>query len=103
MSSEPLICNRCGVVIGIYEPLVVVTDDTIRRTSLAADPSLPLPGAEHYHGQCFEPPARGAQSGARADDEPAAIVPIKRRSDRDETERAPRSTHRHRSARRMAG
>lgn len=90
-------CARCGDVIGIYEPLIVVSGDRVRETSLAAEPELPLAGAEHYHRACYagSPPARH-------DDEQAAVVPIKARS-REEGERAPRGGARRRNSRRLAG
>jgi len=46
-------CAHCGDVIGAYEPLVVRARGEVRKTSLAADPALPLPDAEHYHLACW--------------------------------------------------
>jgi hypothetical protein len=47
-------CTRCGDVIGVYEPMVVVRGaDEARETSRAADPALPLVGAEHFHSECY--------------------------------------------------
>jgi hypothetical protein len=46
-------CVRCGDVIGVYEPVVVCLDDEVRESSRAAEPSLPLPRAEHFHRDCF--------------------------------------------------
>ena len=69
-------CVACDEPIGVYEPLVVRLGAAARETSIAAEPSLPLPGAEHYHSACFEGPL------AAAADLPAEVVPIRRPSDR---------------------
>lgn len=51
-SEPPIVCERCGDVIGIYEPTIVV-DGEPRETSRAAEPELArLPG-ERYHRDCF--------------------------------------------------
>jgi hypothetical protein len=42
-------------VIGVYEPLVVRLADGFRETSLAADPELPVAGADHFHLACWTP------------------------------------------------
>jgi peptide subunit release factor RF-3 len=46
-------CAHCGDVIGVYEPVVVRSGDLVRESSRAAEPSLPLPRAEHFHRDCF--------------------------------------------------
>ena len=46
-------CPHCAKVIGVYEPLVVRAAGETRETSLAAEPELPLPGAEHFHLACW--------------------------------------------------
>jgi hypothetical protein len=44
----------CGVLIGVYEPLTVRADGTVRTSSIASDPELsPLIG-EHYHQDCYD-------------------------------------------------
>jgi len=49
-------CRHCGDVIGVYEPLVTVTDGHPRETSRV----LELGNAEHrtdgacYHRSCYE-------------------------------------------------
>ena len=52
-ASDPPHCMRCAKVIGVYEPLVVRSRGETRETSLAAEPDLPLPGAEHFHLACW--------------------------------------------------
>jgi hypothetical protein len=42
-------CQRCGDVIGVYEPLVVRERDAARTTSRAAEPSLQATAAAYYH------------------------------------------------------
>ena len=46
-------CEHCGDVIGIYEPLIVLTDREARETSRAADPDLHTSHGEHYHRACY--------------------------------------------------
>lgn len=52
--SGRLRCARCRDVIGVYEPYVMVDEETISVSSLAADPI----GAERhptlYHLACYE-------------------------------------------------
>lgn len=45
-------CKRCDQVIGVYEPIVVVTDGRAQTTSIAADGRPGDPG-ERYHRACF--------------------------------------------------
>lgn len=47
-------CARCGDVIGVYEPLVVVTDGVVRRTSRAAEPQIAAKVGDFYHEGCYE-------------------------------------------------
>ncbi len=49
MSSRQMTCDHCDEVIGVYEPMVVVTEAGARETSTAAEPSLGLERAERYH------------------------------------------------------
>ena len=44
-------CTHCGDVIGVYEPLVMLTHQEVRETSYAAQPDLPSRG-EYYHRAC---------------------------------------------------
>lgn len=52
--QSPPRCRRCGEVIGVYEPLVVVSQHEPRRTSLAAAGQALPPGSAAYHEACFE-------------------------------------------------
>jgi hypothetical protein len=53
MASEPqLICPVCHDRIGVYEPIVVVGEDTRRTTSLAKEPELRHAGRELVHLAC---------------------------------------------------
>ncbi len=53
-------CERCGDVIGVYEPLVQVSDGQARLTSAAAEPQIGDEPGERFHRACFtEPPASG--------------------------------------------
>ena len=47
-------CGACSVVIGVYEPLVRVLEDSICHTSRAAEPDLHYSGEGWYHLGCFE-------------------------------------------------
>ena len=51
-------CERCGDVIGVYEPLVYVSNGCVTETSRAAEPDLSFAGRECCHARCFEGPAR---------------------------------------------
>lgn len=51
VGKRPL-CASCGTVIGVYEPLTVVTESGTRQSSLAAEPSLAVADAEMYHHAC---------------------------------------------------
>lgn len=50
---ESFRCERCGEVIGVYEPLVVCAAGLARTTSRAAEPDLGATGATHYHRSCY--------------------------------------------------
>lgn len=45
-------CHHCGDVIGIYEPLVLLSTTGHRETSLAAEPELADALSPVYHGAC---------------------------------------------------
>ena len=45
-------CRHCCDVIGVYEPIVVQSDDGERRTSLAAEPGLSADD-RCFHAECF--------------------------------------------------
>lgn len=51
--DERLRCAYCGDVIGVYEPLVVVSGDQLRSTALAAEPDAASdPDAVYLHDAC---------------------------------------------------
>lgn len=54
--SDPVRCQHCGDVIGVYEPLVMLTDGHPRETSRALEPSLAddLTHGACYHRSCYE-------------------------------------------------
>ena len=45
-------CARCGDVIGVYEPAVIVLDGACRVTSRAAEPDAVGSAPERYHRAC---------------------------------------------------
>ena len=51
--DEAFRCKQCGDVIGVYEPLVVCTEDVARTTSRAAEPSCTPADSTHYHRDCY--------------------------------------------------
>jgi hypothetical protein len=50
---ERFLCEGCGVVIGVYEPLVVGEGQDVRTTSRAAEPHLRAGLVPHYHRECY--------------------------------------------------
>jgi nucleotide-binding universal stress UspA family protein len=46
-------CVRCGAVIGVHEPLVIVDGDGPRRSTLALLTRAPVEGEAVYHPACF--------------------------------------------------
>lgn len=58
-------CAHCGEVIGVYEPLVVIEDSRVRRTSYAAEPHLADRHGPRYHHACYT--AGQAGDGGRED------------------------------------
>lgn len=56
MTLKPT-CERCGDVIGVYEPMIVVVNGEVSESSRALDPSLIDASAERYHRYCY--PGRG--------------------------------------------
>jgi hypothetical protein len=54
-AGGPPRCPICGEPLGMYEPIVDVDGDRVRRTSRAAEPDLSCGGAGScYHARCFE-------------------------------------------------
>jgi hypothetical protein len=46
-------CECCGDVIGVYEPMVMRTDDWARTVSWATEPGWRVAAGECYHRACF--------------------------------------------------
>jgi hypothetical protein len=51
--EERLRCNRCGDVIGTYEPMVVLADGQARETAKAAEQDIARSVGECYHHACY--------------------------------------------------
>lgn len=49
----PIRCAHCDDVIGVYEPIVVVTGIDVRETSLAAERELTSAPGQRYHATCW--------------------------------------------------
>jgi hypothetical protein len=49
----PLECRRCGEVIGVYEPMVVLSEGDQGVTSVAALQSEPSAAEACFHLDCF--------------------------------------------------
>ena len=48
-----MLCNLCGEVIGVYEPVTVARGNWVRATSLVLEPELSdAAGVRRYHDQC---------------------------------------------------
>jgi hypothetical protein len=60
-------CAQCGDVIGVYEPLILVTNGSPRATSLASDPAVSRAPGEPYHRACYDTMRDDAPSKADAD------------------------------------
>jgi hypothetical protein len=52
-SRHPILCARCDEVIGVYEPVIAVHDDEVKKTSLAADRELAARPGKLYHAACW--------------------------------------------------
>jgi len=46
-------CRHCEDVIGVYEPMIVLSDGQARNTSRAAEPDERGLGGECYHHACY--------------------------------------------------
>lgn len=53
MGKTAFVCEQCAEVIGVYEPLVVLSNCDGRLTSRAAEPDLP-PCGRYLHRACHE-------------------------------------------------
>jgi hypothetical protein len=47
-----VICDFCGVIVGVHEPLVVFRDGAARETSLAAELGI-AQAARYFHRDCY--------------------------------------------------
>jgi hypothetical protein len=64
-TRTPPRCERCGDVIGVYEPLMYVHATGVAESSRAADPGLSADASGLlYHAACYEP---ASTVNARAD------------------------------------
>lgn len=50
--TERFLCEECGDVIGVYEPLVVHDGQDARTTSRAAEPHLLVDQGTYHHREC---------------------------------------------------
>jgi hypothetical protein len=64
--DQRLRCARCGDVIGVYEPLVVIAPHGPRQASCAAEPELVRAREEVFHRACHAPGMSAENSGARS-------------------------------------
>ncbi len=46
-------CTRCGEVIGVYEPLILIERGEPRETSRAAEPGSGTEGTARFHHACY--------------------------------------------------
>jgi hypothetical protein len=51
--DRTLRCQHCQLVIGVYEPMIVLTDGEACRTSRAAQHDSGNPVGECYHHACY--------------------------------------------------
>jgi hypothetical protein len=63
-SHAHVTCLRCGEVIGVYEPMVVLLDGEAVLTSPAAARGKIPPEARRYHQPCFGLGETGEPVGA---------------------------------------
>jgi len=49
----PLTCHHCRDVIGVYEPMIVLTAGEACKTSRAAQRDAGAPTGECYHRACY--------------------------------------------------
>lgn len=52
--AHVLRCAQCGDVIGVYEPVILVSNGFPRATSLASDPAVSRARGEPYHRACYD-------------------------------------------------
>jgi hypothetical protein len=61
-AMERFLCEACGDVVGVYEPLVMRTAENQRTTSRAAEPELRAGDGAYFHRECHDLAARLSQS-----------------------------------------
>jgi hypothetical protein len=66
------VCEDCGDVIGVYEPLVLEDGEVARTTSRAAEPDLRASATTHYHRECYGAGAKRALTPPRSASRPAS-------------------------------
>lgn len=54
VAIERFLCEVCGDVIGVYEPLVMLTIASERSTSRAAEPELRARDGAYFHRECHD-------------------------------------------------
>jgi hypothetical protein len=54
VSRRPPKCVACGKAIGVYELLIHVLGDLMRRTSRGAEPEVCSLGGTCYHADCYD-------------------------------------------------
>jgi hypothetical protein len=51
--GDRLNCSYCSEVIGIYEPMITLSEGDVRETSLAVDPNGGVRANHCYHRACY--------------------------------------------------
>ena len=51
-AAGKVLCDLCGKIIGVYEPMVVLVNGELHETSRAAGAVTGLQVAERYHRAC---------------------------------------------------
>jgi hypothetical protein len=76
-TGERPVCARCGELLGVYEPLIVIDGSGVRRTSLAAEPELAIRhgGNGCLHAACAPLPDPGRRSLSAVDTTPLRASP----------------------------
>jgi hypothetical protein len=62
--DQPMKCGRCGDVIGVYEPLVLLAAGQARTSSAAAEPQIGDGAGELFHRACYAEPLPAADAPA---------------------------------------
>jgi hypothetical protein len=51
---EAVWCDHCGLIVGVFEPLIVADHGRVRETSRADEDGLPLVDVTYYHRDCYQ-------------------------------------------------